>query len=249
MALIIAFFNESGGVGKTTLTMNVGYHLAQLGRRVLVIDMDPQGSLTVFMGFETNQVKNTIYDAIVDEKTVPVLHDIHGMDLVPANKDLKGADRILANEIAREFRLKNALSPLLKQYDFILIDCPPSAGFLSISSLVAATHVVVPIETAFKARKGTEELIDTIQRVWKHANPELKFAGVAPTMYSAQKKQDKRSLESIQQSFEQATIFSAIPEATDVENASEARVPVAVYSPKNMAVEPLQKLAEQLNKL
>ena len=209
--------------------------------------MDSQGSLTVFMGFETHELSQTVYDALVEEQPMPIIHNIYGMDLVPANRDLSGAERMLGDAIMKELRLKHALEPLRQKYDFILIDCPPSLGFASIVSLIAATHVLVPIETAFKARKGTEELINTIQQVWKYGNSELLFAGVIPTMYSATKKQDRRSLEAIEQSFEQVTIFPAIPEATDVENASEARVPVELYNSKNAAVLPFRQIAKQLS--
>lgn len=156
---IIALFNQAGGVAKSTLTMNLGYHLAQLTHRVLLVDIDPQASLTKFMGLIPKELDSTVADAIIEELPLPIHEGIHGMDLAPANRVLSGAEMQLVNAPLRDFRLKEALEPLLSEYDFILIDCPPSLGLLSFVSLVAATHVLVPIETHLKAFEGTDELL------------------------------------------------------------------------------------------
>jgi chromosome partitioning protein len=148
---IIALFNQSGGVGKSTLTMNLGYHLQQRQHRVLLVDMDPQGSLTLFMGLEPSELKETIYDSVIADRPLPVHPNIHGMDLVPANIKLSGAELELVMADMRDIRLQDALKPVQEQYDFILIDCPPSLGLLSYISLVSATHVLVPIQTQYKA--------------------------------------------------------------------------------------------------
>ena len=248
MAKIIALYNQAGGVGKTTSTVNIGYELVERGRKVLNVDIDPQGTLTVFMGIEDpNALEKTVYDGLMHQESMPILKDIYGMDLIPANENLEGVEKQLIDEKIPELRLKHALEPFHKDYDFILLDCPPRGGFLSISCLVAATHIVTPIETAYKARKGTENLIRTIKRIWEYANPDLKFAGVIPTLYSANKNQDRRSLESIKQSFDTSQVLAVVPEATDVENASEAGVPIKVYDPKNAAVKPFEQIAEYLD--
>ena len=154
---IIALFNQSGGVAKTTLTQNLGYHLALKKRRILLIDMDPQGSLTTFMGLEPDTLSESIQQAIVDNKPLPIYPElIHGMSLVPADINLAASEMQLSGAIAREYRLKNALATVQENYDFILIDSPPSLGLLSILSLTAATHILVPIQCQFKSFKGTE---------------------------------------------------------------------------------------------
>jgi chromosome partitioning protein len=154
---IIALFNQSGGVAKTTLTQNLGYHLAQKKKnRVLLVDIDPQASLTTFMGLEPDELETSIHASIVEGKPLPVMPElIHGMSLVPADINLAASEMQLAGAIAREYRLKNALVTVQENYDFILIDCPPSLGLLSIISLTAATHILVPVQCQFKSFKGT----------------------------------------------------------------------------------------------
>ena len=158
MSKVIAVFNQSGGVSKTTLTMNLGYHLAQSQQSVLLVDMDPQASLTTFMGLEPSELGKTVYEAILGEEPLPIHQNIHGIDMAPANINLSGAELELVVADMRDIRLKEALEPVIAQYQFILIDCPPSLGILSYISLVAATHVLIPIQTEYKALKGTELL-------------------------------------------------------------------------------------------
>uniref|UniRef100_UPI00260FDF36 ParA family protein n=1 Tax=Mastigocoleus sp. MO_188.B34 TaxID=3036635 RepID=UPI00260FDF36 len=145
MSKIIALFNQAGGVGKTTLTMNIGYHLKELNQKVLLLDLDPQASLTVFFGLKPKELSETIHSSIVQETSLPIHNDLHGIDLVPANINLSATEKVLSDAIMKELRLKNLLSSRQNEYDFILIDCPPSLGFLSIISLIAATHVLIPI--------------------------------------------------------------------------------------------------------
>ena len=151
MSQIIALFNQSGGVGKTTLTMNLCYQLSVRSNRVLLVDMDPQASLTTFMGIDPVELSKTVYEAIVGDEPLPIHDKIHGIDIAPANINLSAAELELVSALMREMRLKEALSSITKEYDFILIDCPPSLGILSVISLVAATHVLVPIQTQFKS--------------------------------------------------------------------------------------------------
>jgi len=247
---IIGFFNQSGGVGKTTLTMNVGYHLAKFGAKVLLVDMDPQGSLTVFMGLEPNDLEDSVYNAIAQEEDLPIFEDIHGMSLAPSNILLSRAEMELASAIMRELRLKNALSPLQSSFDFILVDCPPSLGLLSIMSLVASTHVLIPIQTEFKALKGTELLTRTISEIIRAANKQLKIAGIVPTMYDSRLIQGTQSLDSIKKLSQQiAPILSVIPRKTDFANASQEKLPLSLYSPQSPAVACLQEIAKKLENL
>lgn len=248
MSKILALFNQAGGVAKSTTTLNLGYHLAQRALRVLLIDIDPQASLTSFMGIEPSELETTIYDALVpkdDEiESLPIHQNIHGMDLLPANIDLANAEQELIFAELRELRLKQILEPVRDNYDFILIDCPPSLGILSHISLVAADYVLVPIQCQFKALKGTDSLLKTIARVRKRLNPQLKIAGFLPTMYQASNSLDNRTLESIsEQLADVAKIFPPMPRATAVAEAAESGKPLALCANKH---KPTLKLFDQM---
>ncbi|KAB8333650.1 ParA family protein [Scytonema tolypothrichoides VB-61278] len=247
-ASIYAIFNQSGGVGKTTLTQNIGYHLSQLGRKVLLVDDDPQGSLTVFMGLEPIELKKTLYDAVVREEDIAIIRNVSGMDLVPSNISLSTAEMELVGAMMGELRLKQALESITDDYDYILIDCPPSLGILSIMSLVAATHVLVPIQTEFKALKGTELLLTTIVKTLKIANKKLKIAGFIPTMYDGRTSQGENSLKAIYEQLSKVgKVFPTIPRTTDFANASQKQLPLALYNPKHHAVSILQEIAKTLD--
>lgn len=247
MPKVIAIFNQAGGVCKTTVTMNLGYHLALRGHRVLLVDVDPQASLTTFMGLEPHELEETITDAILQEEgKLPIQADLHKMSLAPANITLSAAELQLASVMARELRLKEALEPEVANYDFILIDCPPSLGVLSILALTASTHVLIPIQTHFKAFKGTELLLDTIKKVRKHLNRKLAIAGVVPTIYN-NASQDKAILEALKEQLSPlAPVFSPIPRATAYADAAMARQPLAVYAPKHPSLKVLDEIAQAM---
>jgi chromosome partitioning protein len=243
-------FNQAGGVAKTTLTQNLGYQIAQLGHRVLLIDIDPQASLTIFMGLAPREIEQTVNNAIVDEQPLPIHEGIHGMDLAPANISLSTAEMQLVNASMRDFRLREAIEPIEDNYDFILIDCPPSLGLLSYISLVAATHVLVPLETHFKAFEGTGELLKTVATVRNKPNRKLLLAGFVPTKYDARNSQDTRTLAAITEQLANAgTIFPPIPRSTAFVDASEERMPLAVYDPKHPSIAILKKIAVSLEAL
>ena len=247
---IIALFNQAGGVAKSTLTQNLGYHLAKREHRVLLIDLDPQASLTKFMGLVPSQLQKTIADAIIDEQPLPIHEGIHGMDLVPANRVLSGAEMQLVSAAMRELRLKEAVESVLNEYDFILIDCPPSLGLLSYIALVAATHVLVPVETHLKAFEGTDELLQTITHVKNKANRKITIAGFVPTRYAQQNSADKRALAAIQSQLSAwGRIFPPIPRATAFVDASEERAPLAVFDPKHPVVAILEEITLALEAL
>ncbi|HAG83536.1 MAG TPA: chromosome partitioning protein ParA [Cyanobacteria bacterium UBA12227] len=250
MTKIIAVFNQAGGVMKSSLVQNLGYHLHLKKRKVLLVDMDPQGSLTTFMGFEPHELDQIVGNSILNsEIPLPIHHDHYGMDLVPANITLSAVELQLASVMARETRLKQALSDLKDSYDYILIDCPPSLGILSILSLAAATHVLVPIQTHFKAFKGTELLLDTIKQIKKHLNPQLAIAGFVPTLF-CNANQDKIILEALQTQLSPlATVYPPIPRATAFADAVMNRQPLAVYSAKHPSLTVLNKIATGMEKL
>ena len=250
MSTIISLFNQAGGVGKTTLTQNLGYHLSLRGHRVLLLDIDPQASLTSFMGIDAESLEKTPFDALINEEPLFILKNIYGMDLAPTNINLSAAEIQLVNLDFREIRLKEALEPIKEKYNFILIDCPPSLGLLSYTSLVASTHVLIPVETHFKAFQGTSLLLQTISKVRKRGNRSLMIAGFVPSRYAATNSQDKRTLQAIKEQFGVVgTIYEPIPRATIFVDASEEQVPLAIYDPKSPVLKILDSLAANMEKL
>ncbi|PHJ57158.1 plasmid partitioning protein ParA [Nostoc linckia z18] len=250
MSRVIAFFNQAGGVGKTTLTMNLGYQVLLRGHKVLLIDLDPQASLTSFMGLDPEKLDKTPFDALINEEPLFIQSKQHGMDIAPTNINLSVAEIQLVNMDFREVRLKEAIEPIRNDYDFILIDCPPSLGLLSYSSLVAASHLLIPIETHYKAFQGTNLLLQTIAQVKKRGNRNLKIAGFIPSRYAASNSQDQRTLKAISEQFSDiAPVYDPIPRATAFVDASEQQVPLAVYEPKHPVLKVLNKIVEKMEQL
>lgn len=247
MTQTIAIFNQSGGVGKTTLTFNLGYHLVVLKQRVLIIDMDPQASLTVFCGLYPDELEQTVYESIMDGDVELPRHRIHGIDLTPANINLAGAELELVADGMRDMRLKEAIGAIRDKYDFILIDCPPSLGVLSSISLVAADSVLVPIQTEYKSLMGTSLLLNTIGRLKKRSNRQLKIAGFVPTLYTSGTIQHERGLTGIREQLGQlAPVFDPIPRRIDFPNSVEEHKPLALYNSKHTALPTLKKIAKYL---
>lgn len=183
---IIAISNQKGGVGKTTTTVNLGAYLAKMGKRVLLVDLDPQGNSTSGLGVDKEQIESCLYDILINEKHIDEIKlgtSVQGLDVVPASVVLAGAEVELVKEFSRETRLKNALEKVKDNYDFILIDCPPSLGLLTINGFVAANKVIIPVQAEFYALEGLSQLLHTVQRVKQHLNPELNLMGVLVTMY------------------------------------------------------------------
>lgn len=255
MTKIIALFNQAGGVGKSTITQNLGYHLTARQNQVLLIDIDPQASLTSFMGLDPAEIEQTIYNALVNENeekfVLPIVRSLHQMDLVPSNIILANAEQELIFAELRELRLKQVLEPVLDQYDFILIDCPPSLGMLSYISLVAATHILVPIQCQFKALVGTDSLLQTIFKVRKRLNSKLEIAGFLPTLFQKSNSLDCRTLESISTQLTPiAPVFPPMPRATAVAEAAENGKPLAVCTNKHkLSLELLDQLAIAIEKI
>jgi chromosome partitioning protein len=250
MTKIIALFNQAGGVAKSTVTQNLGYHLGLKDHSVLLVDMDPQASLTSFMGLDPASLDKTVLDALINEEPLFIQSDIYGISLAPSNIHLSAAEITLVNLDFREVRLKNALIPIKETFDFILIDCPPSLGILSYISLIAATHVLVPIETQFKSFLGTNLLLDTVSRIKKRGNPELSIAGFLPTKFSANNTQDQRTLNAIQEQLSPyLKVFEPIKRSTAFADASEQMQPLALYQPKHPALQIFEEIAIYLEQL
>lgn len=251
MAKIITLFNQAGGVGKTSLTMNLGYQLGQRKKqKVLLIDMDPQSSLTIFMGVDPTGLEATVKDSILDKKPLPVRSGIHAMDLVPANILLSAAEMQLSSVLRRELRLKQAIDKIADQYNFILIDSPPSLGMLSTLSLVAANYVLVPSQTQFKSIQGTNLVLQTIADVRDALDHKLELAGVVPTIFAKGTLQDREALSVLENQLSAITkIYPPLPRSTAFPDASQERLPLAVFSPKHPAVTIINQIAKDLEKL
>jgi chromosome partitioning protein len=234
MATVISLFNQAGGVGKTTLAQNLGYQLSCLSHRILLVDLDPQASLTSFMGIEPADLSDTIYTSLVEEEARPLAtQKVHNLDLAPSNLLLANAEQQLIFAPLREYRLKNVLEPYLDNYDYILIDCPPSLGILSLIGLVASRYVLVPIQTQFKATVGTDSLLSTIYKIRKQIEPNLEIMGFVPTQYSKNNNTEQRVLDLLHEQLSSvAPIFDPLPRATSIAEATEYGQPYAL-SPKS----------------
>ena len=259
MSQVIALFNMSGGVGKSTLTMNLGYHLAEdFGKRVLLVDVDPQASLTTFIGLAPFELEKTIYQSLLQKEPLPILRDLLKCDLVPSNIFLAQAELQLSSELRREYKLADTLAKVSDNYDVILLDCPPSLGLLSVNCLVAATYLLIPIQTEYKSVEATINLLQTTYEIAQEVNPSLLVAGTVPTMYDERTSQAKRALQTIHEvfgglrenaSFRDAVVFPAIPRRTDFANAAAEHLPLAKYAPRHAALKPLHEIANVLKGL
>lgn len=250
-AKIVSVFNQAGGTAKTTLVHNLGFHLASRGHRVLLVDLDPQASLTTFCGLDPGALEKTIRDALLNEESPPI-HETDGFDFVPSNVLLADCEQELFPAFKREERLKEVLSPLKRKYDWLLIDCPASLGLLSVNALVASTHLLVPIQTQFKAFIGTNSLLKTVGMVQQKLNKSLRFAGIVPTLHE-ETTHNRAVLEAIHSELSNvAPIFPPLPKAIILASASERGVPLALYSRakkhKNL-LDLFDKLAEAMEEL
>lgn len=250
MTRVISFFNQAGGTGKTTLAMNLGYSLALKNNKILLIDMDPQSSLTTFMGVSPYDAERTVTQSILDKEPLAVIKNIHNMDLVPSNLSLSAADVKLATAIAKENRLKKALASVENDYDFILIDCPPTLGILSILSLVASTHILIPMQTQYKSFVGLDLLLGTIHELQTEGvAPDLTIAGVIPNLHD-RTSQSKEILEAVTEQFINiASVFVPVPRAVAFADASMQHMPLELYDPKHSAISLLHSIADNLELL
>jgi len=214
MAKVIVITNQKGGVGKTTTSVNLGACLAKNGFKVLLIDLDPQGNSTSGMGFEKDETKNSLYDVLVREyplRDIAQRTKIDNLYLAPSSVVLAAAEVELVSHLAREHRLKSAISSVSSDFDYILIDCPPSLGILTVNGLVSADHVLIPVQTEYYALEGLSQLLHTIQRVRVSLNPRLSLLGVLLTMYNKHTILSRQVEEEVKKHFPNKVFDTIIP--------------------------------------
>lgn len=249
-ARIIAMCNQKGGVGKTTTTINLGAALAEYGRKVLIVDLDPQGAASAGLGINALELDRTIYTELMSQRP-DVAATIHatvmpGLDLVPANIDLSAAELQLVNEVAREHALTRVLRPITDDYDVILIDCQPSLGLLTVNALTAAHGVIIPLETEFFALRGVALLVETIEKVRDRLNPRLAVDGILATMYDSRTLHSREVLARVQEAFGDTVFDTVINRTVKFPDASVATEPILTYAPSHAGSEAYRSLAREL---
>ena len=249
MAQIISVANQKGGVGKTTTTVNLGACLASLGKKVLLVDMDAQGNATSGVGIRKPDVTKDIYDVLVnelpiDEATLITEHE--NLSIVPATLQLAGAEIALTSMMARESRLKGSLAEVSSQYDYILIDCPPSLGHLTINSFTASDSILIPVQCEYYALEGLSQLLNTVRLVQKHFNPELEIEGVLLTMYDARTNLGNEVVEEVRKYFREKVYETIIPRNIRLSEAPSHGKPIIDYDPRSRGAEVYQALAKEV---
>lgn len=217
MGRVIAITNQKGGVGKTTTTINLGAALAEKGLYTLLLDMDPQGALSIGLGLPAYDLEFSLYSILTDTRIpiAAVTHHIRPhLDLVPSNIDLAGAELQLVAMMGREFILRDAMSSVRDRYDFILLDCPPSLGLLTVNALTAADEILVPLQCEFLAMRGLDTLIDVVARVQRRLNPKLRMIGIVPTMFNPRRVHSREVLDKVRTTYPNKVLNVAIKEST-----------------------------------
>ena len=249
MGRIIAIANQKGGVGKTTTAINLSSCLAEKGKRVLSVDMDPQGNLTSGLGMEKGSVDKTIYDLIIGEASVDeviVKNEIDNLEIIPTSIDLSAAEIELIDIEDKEFILKNAIEKVKDDYDFIIIDCPPSLSMLTINAMTTADSVLVPIQCEYYALEGLSQLIHTVQLVKDRLNTKLEIEGVVFTMYDARTNLSLQVVENVKDNLEQNIYKTIIPRNIRLAEAPSYGMPINLYDSKSAGAESYRNLAEEV---
>lgn len=249
-AHVVAMANQKGGVGKTTTSINLGAAIAEYGRRVLLVDFDPQGALSVGMGINPLQLDLTVYNVLM-ERDVTVEDallktNVDGMDLLPSNIDLSAAEVQLVGEVAREQMLARVLAPVLGEYDVVLIDCQPSLGLLTINALTASHGAVIPLECEFFALRGVALLMDTIQKVQERLNPRLEIEGLLATMYDARTLHGREVLARLGEAFGDRVFHTVISRTVRFPDATVAGEPITSYDSSSAGAHSYRDLAKEV---
>ncbi|MFD2130972.1 ParA family protein [Pseudogracilibacillus auburnensis] len=249
MGKIIAITNQKGGVGKTTSTVNLGASLAQLGNKVLLVDIDPQGNATSGVGINKGDMDQCVYNILVedlDAKEVCIPTDVENLSIIPATIQLAGAEIELVPTISREVKLKKSLDAIKHNFDYILIDCPPSLGLLTINALTSADSVLIPVQCEYYALEGLSQLLNTIRLVQKHLNKQLMIEGVLLTMLDARTNLGIQVIEEVKMYFQDKVYKSIIPRNIRLGEAPSHGQPITVYDPKSKGAEVYLELAKEV---
>ncbi|HSU70333.1 MAG TPA: AAA family ATPase [Micrococcaceae bacterium] len=249
-ARVIAMVNQKGGVGKTTSTINLGAALAETGRRVLLVDFDPQGALSAGLGTNPHELEMTVYNVLMDRKVDirdAIRHtDFENIDLLPANIDLSAAEVQLVNEVAREQVLDRALKKVEDDYDVVLIDCQPSLGLLTVNALTAAHGVIIPLICEFFALRAVALLVETIEKVQDRLNPRLQVDGVLATMYDARTLHSREVISRLVEAFGDTVFETVIKRTIKFADATVAAEPITTYAGNHQGADAYRRLAKEL---
>ena len=249
-ATVISMCNQKGGVGKTTSTINMGACLADFGRKVLLVDLDPQGALSAGLGLSHNEIDDTIYDVMLDSQTSihsAIVHtDVAGLDLVPANIDLSAAEIQMVNEVGREHTLARALRPVMKDYDFIIIDCQPSLGLLTVNALACSHGVIIPMECVFFSLRGLALLTDTVEKVAERINFDLEVIGILVTMFDRRTKHAREVMSRVVEYFDEKVFDTVITRTVRFPETSVAGEPITTWAPSSQAAKQYRDLAAEV---
>jgi chromosome partitioning protein len=252
MTRIYTFVNQKGGVGKTTTAINLGAYLAQFGQRVLIVDIDPQANATSSLGVDKNTVGGSTYELLLGAlppDALPLRNERLGLSILPSSPGLAGAEVELVNELARETRLRQALTRLDGRYDYILIDCPPSLGLLTVNGLVAARDgVVIPVQCEYLALEGLGQLTQTINRVRAALFPELKVRGVVLTMFDPRANLSADVVEEVNKHFPKQAFHTVIPRSIRLAEAPSYGLPITAYAPSSAGAKAYEALAREVLK-
>ncbi len=244
MAIIISMLNHKGGVGKTTSAINIGAGMVELGKRVLLIDLDPQANLTVSLGVPRQRY--TIYEALRGESELVPNTVKDGLDVVISTLDLSGAEMELINEAGREFILRELFEPIKEDYDYIIIDCPPSLGLLTLNALTSSDYVIIPLQTEFLALQGLAKIKQVIDKVRFRLNKKLEIAGVIATMYDSRKVLNRDVVETIRKYFGEKVFDTLIRDNVALAEAPAQRKDIFEYSPKSSGAEDYLNLCKEI---
>ena len=249
-ATIISMCNQKGGVGKTTSTINMGACLAELGRKVLLVDLDPQGALSAGLGLTHDQIQDTIYDVMLDSEVSVHSAIVHtggaGRDLVPANIDLSAAEIQMVNEVGREHTLARALRPVRKDYDFIIIDCQPSLGLLTVNALACSQGVIIPMECEFFSLRGLALLTDTVEKVADRINFDLEIMGILVTMFDRRTRHAREVMDRVVEYFGDKVFDTVITRTVRFPETSVAGEPITTWAPSSQAAKQYRDLAKEV---